>query len=128
VPDELLTIGELARRTGRRPSSIRYYEQIGLLPTPMRVGGQRRYRPDLVETMTVIEVARRAGLRLEQIKAVLGPGLGAMETIAELRRVTAARLRLLTAEIARAEQARAWLESASACQCPSLKQCPLFGA
>ena len=43
-PDDgpLLTIGTVAAMTGRSTSAIRYYEQIGLLPEPVRVGGRRR--------------------------------------------------------------------------------------
>jgi hypothetical protein len=43
-----LTIGEVARRAGVATSSIRYYERIDLLPPPERVGGQRRYRTDVL--------------------------------------------------------------------------------
>ena len=39
----MLTIGEVARKAGLRPSAIRYYEDAELLPKPERVGGQRRY-------------------------------------------------------------------------------------
>jgi DNA-binding transcriptional MerR regulator len=55
-----LTIGEVARRAGKRASSIRYYESIGLLPTPRRVGGQRRYATETLRTLAVIDVAQRA--------------------------------------------------------------------
>ena len=41
--DGLLTIGELARRAGVTTSALRYYEELGLLPAPARVSGQRRY-------------------------------------------------------------------------------------
>jgi len=40
-----MTIGTVAAQTGRRPSAIRYYEQIGLLPPAARVGGRRVYGP-----------------------------------------------------------------------------------
>ncbi len=40
-----LTIGDVAQRTQKRASSIRYYEAIGLLPEPLRVNGRRRYQP-----------------------------------------------------------------------------------
>src|SRR5215831_17802184 len=59
VPDPegapLLTIGAVAAMTGRSTSAIRYYEQIGLLPEPVRVGGRRRYDPATVRTLAVIE-------------------------------------------------------------------------
>src|SRR5438876_473357 len=38
-----LSIGEVARRTGIRPSALRYYEEVGLLPRVPRIGGRRRY-------------------------------------------------------------------------------------
>ena len=126
MPDELLTIGELARRAGRRPSSIRYYEQIGVLPEPARVGGQRRYRPDAVRALEVIDTARRAGLSLAEIRAVLGAGPGEADAMPEFRRIAAGRLAAVTAAIERALAVRAWLEHASGCQCPSLGECPLF--
>jgi DNA-binding transcriptional MerR regulator len=122
VHDELLTIGELARRSGRRASSIRYYEQIGLLPEPIRISGQRRYRQDPLRALAVIHVAQHAGLSLEQIKPVLaGP-----DPVAELRRAAARKLPEATAAIERAVLARDWLELAALCQCSDLHECPLF--
>jgi MerR family transcriptional regulator, redox-sensitive transcriptional activator SoxR len=50
---EMLGIGELARRTGLRPSAIRYYESLGLL-TAYRRGSWRSYTPDAVEHLEVI--------------------------------------------------------------------------
>ena len=42
---DVLTIGDLARRTGTAPSALRYYEELGLLHPATRVSGQRRYPP-----------------------------------------------------------------------------------
>ena len=127
MPDQLLTIGELARRTGRRASSIRYYEQIGLLPEPGRVGGQRRYQPDSVRTLAVIDTAQRAGLSLDEIKALLGAGQGSRDAVEELRSIAARKVPQVTAMIERAVLVRNWLEQASRCECPTLEECPLFG-
>jgi MerR family redox-sensitive transcriptional activator SoxR len=126
VPDELLTIGELARRAGRRTSSIRYYEEIGLLPEPVRVGGQRRYPPGTARTLAAIAAAQRAGLSLQEIAAVLGATPGEHDAIEEFRRVAAAKLPQATAAIERATAARDWLEHAAACQCLTLQECALF--
>ena len=57
--DRSMTIGAVAAQAGRRPSSIRYYEQIGLLPRPDRVSGRRVYGPDTVRTLAVIETRQR---------------------------------------------------------------------
>jgi MerR family redox-sensitive transcriptional activator SoxR len=127
VPDELLTIGELARRAGRRTSSIRYYEEIGLLPVPVRVGGQRRYSAGTARTLAAIATAQRAGLSLGEIKAVFGAAPGEHDAIEEFRRVAAAKLPQATAAVERATAAREWLEHAAACECLTLEECSLLG-
>jgi DNA-binding transcriptional MerR regulator len=126
VPDELLTIGELARRTSRRTSSIRYYEQIGLLPEPVRVGGRRRYREQTVRTLTVVDTAQRAGLALSEIRTLLTAVPGESAAIEELRGIAERKLPELEATIERAVLVRRWLEAAARCECPSLDECCLF--
>jgi MerR family redox-sensitive transcriptional activator SoxR len=125
VPDEL-TIGELARRTARRPSSIRYYEEIGLLPEPARVGGRRRYPEETVRTLTVVDTAQRAGLTLEEIRVLLTAAADDGDATEELRRVAERKLPELEATIERAVLVRRWLEAAARCECPSLDDCCLF--
>jgi MerR family transcriptional regulator, redox-sensitive transcriptional activator SoxR len=127
VSDDLLTIGELARRAGRRTSSIRYYEEIGLLPEPVRVTGQRRYPAGTVRALAAIAAAQRAGLSLQEIKAVFGAAPGEHDAIEEFRRVAAAKLPQAAAAIERATAAREWLERAVACECPTLEECSLLG-
>ena len=53
-----MTIGEVARRAGLRPSAVRYYERIGLLPSPPRIGGQRRYESGVLQRLAVIRGAK----------------------------------------------------------------------
>ncbi len=124
--DELLTIGELARRSGRRASAIRYYEEIGVLPSPVRVGGKRRYEPVTARALTVIDVAQRAGLALEEIKTLLQSPTGSGEAIERLRLVAEQRLPELRARIERARLVERWLEAAARCECPDLDACCLF--
>jgi MerR family redox-sensitive transcriptional activator SoxR len=122
-----MTIGTVAALTGRRPSSIRYYEQIGLLPPARRVGGRRVYGPDVVRTLAVIETGQRAGLTLGEIGALLSASPGGQDATGRLRELAARKLPEITALIARTEIVRGWLESAARCECPSLDDCPLFG-
>jgi MerR family transcriptional regulator, redox-sensitive transcriptional activator SoxR len=123
---ELLTIGEVSRLTGRAASSIRYYERLGLLAAPPRVGGRRRYSPAVLRTLAVIDTAQRAGLTLEEIGLLLtGSGDDAAAT-ERLREVAVRKLPEISALIERAELVRRWLEAAAACTCPSLDDCPLF--
>ena len=126
MPDELLTIGELARRTARRTSSIRYYEEIGLLPEPVRVGGRRRYPEQTVRTLTVVDTAQRAGLALSEIRTLLTAAPGDSAAIEELRGIAERKLPELEATIERAVLMRRWLEAAARCECPSLDECCLF--
>jgi len=120
-----LTIGELAAASGRTPSSIRYYESIGLLPAPARSSGRRRYPPETVRTLAVVDVAQRAGLSLNEIAVLLESTSGAVD---ELRAIAERRLPELQASIERATLVRDWLECAARCECPDLDACPLFEA
>jgi MerR family redox-sensitive transcriptional activator SoxR len=121
-----LAIGELARLAGKRPSVIRYYEQIGLLPPPVRVSGKRRYDPGTVRTLTVIDTAQRAGLTLDEIKVLLSASPDDKSAIDRLREVADRKLPEITALLERTELVRGWLECAARCECPDLDECPLF--
>src|SRR5438093_7185495 len=71
MPARGLTVGELARQAGLRPSAIRYYESAGLLPAPVRVSGWRRYDATVLERLAVIELAKQAGFTLAEIRTLL---------------------------------------------------------
>jgi len=60
----LLSISEVASQIGLRPSAIRYYEQIGILPPAQRVSGQRRYDVTALHRLVVIQRARQTGFTL----------------------------------------------------------------
>jgi MerR family transcriptional regulator, redox-sensitive transcriptional activator SoxR len=121
-----LAIGEVARLAGKRPSSIRYYEQIGLLPETPRVSGKRVYDMDTVRTLAVIETGQRAGLTLEEIRTLLAASPDDAVAVERLREVAERKLPEITALIERSQLVRDWLECAARCECPSLDQCPLF--
>jgi MerR family redox-sensitive transcriptional activator SoxR len=121
-----LTIGELARRAGRRPSTIRYYESVGVLPEPERVNGRRRYPPEAVRRLAVIDTAQRGGLSLEEITELLGSSPEDPATMERLRGIAERKLPELEAVIERAQLVRRWLRQAAACRCPSLDDCRLF--
>jgi MerR family redox-sensitive transcriptional activator SoxR len=128
-PTELMSIGDLAQRVGRSASSIRYYEQIGLLPAPARQYGQRRYDADAIRQLTVIGAAQRAGLTLDDIRALLDAARGDdSAAIERLRQVAERKLPELTAMIERSMVVRDWLRAAAECECPSLYDCALFDA
>jgi MerR family redox-sensitive transcriptional activator SoxR len=63
-----LYISEVARQVGLRPSAIRYYEQIGLLPPAQRRGKQRRYDTTALYRLAIIQRARQLGFTLDEIR------------------------------------------------------------
>jgi MerR family redox-sensitive transcriptional activator SoxR len=122
-----MTIGAVAAQAGRRPSSIRYYEQIGLLPPAARVSGRRVYGPDVVRTLAVIETGQRAGLTLDEIRDLLSATPDDQAAIERLRELAIRKLPQVKELIERTEIVRDWLEAAARCECPTLDECPLFG-
>src|SRR5215472_16683896 len=65
-----LSISDLAHQMRLRPSAIRYYEKLGVLPSPERVSGQRRYDRTVLYRLAVIQQAREAGFALDEIRAL----------------------------------------------------------
>ena len=63
-----LTISQVARQIRLRPSAIRYYERIGLLPPAERVSGQRRYDATVLYRLAIIQRARQLGFTLSEIR------------------------------------------------------------
>src|ERR1700758_677554 len=81
-----LTIGEVSRRAGVAATTLRYYEQIGLIPAPARLGGQRRYDGSVLTRLEVIRLCKSAGVALEEIQALFAaaaPGRPASPALAE---------------------------------------------
>ena len=128
---DLLTIGAVARASGKSASSVRYYERIGLIPPPPRAGGQRRYPAAVLRTLAVIETAQRAGLTLDEIRPLVAPSPGDQaagdQAVGErLRQVATAKLPEARALSERAGLVLRWLEAAAGCTCASLDDCELF--
>src|SRR5690242_20032780 len=120
---EELAIGEVARRAGVRPSALRYYESIGLLPAPRRINGRRRYNPSIVQLLSVIHLAQQAGFSMAEIQ-ILFHGFAADTLPGERWRPLAEhKLKEVDALIARAQQMRQILENLLDCGCLNLEEC-----
>ena len=126
MPAELLTIGQVAKRAGLNTSHIRFYESVGVLPEPERVSGQRRYREEILHRLSIIDVAQRAGLSLEEIAPLTGPGNRRADASEHIRALADEKLPRIDALIARARAVRQWLEVAQHCDCTSVDVCGLF--
>jgi MerR family transcriptional regulator, redox-sensitive transcriptional activator SoxR len=125
--DAKLTIGQVAARAGLNVSAIRYYEAKGLLPEAPRMGGQRRYSEDVFARLRVIDVAKRAGFSLDDIRVLLSSADAGEPTHALLQELAERKLPEVEELIDRAQAVRAWLKTATACGCASLDVCVLFG-
>ncbi|OCB37461.1 MerR family transcriptional regulator [Mycobacterium malmoense] len=115
-----LTIGEVARRAGVAATTLRYYEQIGLLPTPGRLGGQRRYDDSVLARLEVIRLCKSAGFALEEIQLLFAddaPGRPASRALAQ------AKLAEIDAQLESLARARAVIEWGMRCTCPSIDSC-----
>src|SRR5579863_839327 len=83
--EELLTRGELAKRTDCNIETVRYYEQVGLMPPPPRSeGGHRLYGQDLVKRLMFIRRSRDLGFTIEEIRGLLRLVDGRKYTCAEV--------------------------------------------
>ena len=70
--ERYIGIGELARESGCKPETVRYYERIGLLPSALRnEGNQRRYTHTSIRRLTFIRHARDFGFTIEAVRELL---------------------------------------------------------
>ncbi|MBO3748601.1 MerR family transcriptional regulator [Streptosporangiaceae bacterium NEAU-GS5] len=121
--DRFLSIGELAHRVGVATSALRYYEELGLLPAPVRVSGQRRYQESAVELVGIILLLRDVGFSLAEQKALMGSGDLDLD---EWRRLAQRKLAELDEQIAKAQTAREAIQHALRCPHDDFTLCPNF--
>ncbi len=122
-----LTIGRLAESGGVGVETIRFYQRRGLLETPTRDGGIRRYGTKHVRCLRFIRRAQAAGFTLEEIKELLD--LDAGTDRARARELAAKRVQALTSKIAEVEIARDALQRLSrACGDDSAGPCPIIAS
>jgi MerR family redox-sensitive transcriptional activator SoxR len=108
---DLMTIGDAAERAGVATSTIRYYERRGLLAADARESGQRRFREDTLRRLVFIGMLQDAGLALDDIAGILNA-----QTVTEWKVIAARRLEVLDEEIAKLNDARAYLAGALMCR------------
>jgi MerR family redox-sensitive transcriptional activator SoxR len=118
-----LAIGEVARRAGIRPSALRYYESIGLLPAPKRVSGRRRYDESVVQMLRVIQLAQQSGFTVAEIQTLLHGFAPDTPPAARWRPLAQHKIAELDALIERAQRMRRILETGLNCGCLRLEDC-----
>jgi len=125
--EELLSIGDAARRAGVPASTLRYWERAGLLPAPQRVGGKRRYDAEDLRRLQVVVLAKQLGFSLAEIRLILS-GISAKSPPPQLWRELAARkLPEVERTLNEARVMKEMLETGMRCECLTLEDC-LAGA
>ncbi len=118
-----MTIGEVARRAGVRTSALRYYEEVGVLPTAERVSGQRRFDEAVLARLAVVRLAQDLGFSVAEIRALVD-GFDETGASADRWRELATR-KLAEVEVLMAQAARmkGLLEESLGCGCLTLDGC-----
>lgn len=124
---DLLTIGDVARRSGVATSALRFYETKGLIRSERTAGNQRRYERSTIRIVSVIKAAQRLGVGLDEIAERLDtlPSRGAPTAAdwAEMARGWQVRL---DDRIAALQRLRDNLTGCIGCGCLSMERCALW--
>jgi MerR family transcriptional regulator, redox-sensitive transcriptional activator SoxR len=123
-----LPIGTVAGRYGVPATTLRYWEQIGLLPAQERVAGQRRYDLDAVRRIKFIRMAARAGLSLDDIRTLLAGHADHSPTFTDWATAARDQLAAIDRRIADLGHLRATIEDCLACGCQNARRCQLLTA
>ena len=121
----MLTIGKLGQAAGVKVPTIRYYEQIGLLPEPDRsAGNQRLYPTSALDRLAFIRHARELGFPLEAIRDLLGLSDRPDQSCAAVDAIAQTQLAAVRARIARLTALEAELERMiGQCACGTISDC-----
>lgn len=117
-----LDIGDVVQRSGVAASTLRYYEDKGLIASIGRRGLRRQYGRDILERLALISLGRTAGFSLEEIAAMFAPDGGPQLD----RERLASKADELDQTIRRLRTLREGLRHAAACPAPSHMECPSF--
>ena len=117
-----LDIGEVAQRAGIPASTLRFYEEKGLVASVGRRGLRRQYDRDVLERLALIALGRSAGFSLDEIARMFAPG-GKLQID---RPMLVNKADELDVTIRRLAAMRDGLRHAAACRAPSHMECPTF--
>ncbi|KVG77469.1 helix-turn-helix domain-containing protein [Burkholderia ubonensis] len=117
-----LDIADVARHAGLPASTLRYYEEKGLIASNGRRGLRRQYDQAVLQRLALIALGREAGFSLDEIGAMFGAGGEPEIDRAKLD----AKADELDRTIRRLSAVRDGLRHAAACPAPSHLQCPSF--
>ncbi len=119
---KFLDIGEVAARTGLKPSALRYYEEAGLIASVSRHGLRRQFPPEVLLQLKVIAIAKSAGFSLGEIAGMFGRN-GMPDLPRNLWRQKA---EAIDRQIDELTALRETLRHVADCPAPSHIECPTF--
>lgn len=123
----LLSVGDVAKRSGVVTSTLHYYETERLITSSRTAGNQRRYPRDVLRRLGVIKAAQRVGIPLAEIREALDTlPRDKAPSDADWRRLATGWQENLNDRIHRLELLRDRLTGCIGCGCLSVKACPLF--
>ncbi|MEM9502298.1 MAG: redox-sensitive transcriptional activator SoxR [Pseudomonadota bacterium] len=125
--NDLIPIGEMARRTGLSVSAIRFYEEKGLIEAIRTSGNQRRFLRSDIRRVSFILIAQQLGLSLEDIEHELAKlPHGRTPTARDWQAISTSIRSHLDERIAQLERTRDRLDGCIGCGCLSLKKCAIY--
>src|SRR5262249_656490 len=120
----LLSISEIARQAGLRPSAIRYYEQRRILPPARRMSGQRRYEMGAVDQLSVLPRGPGAGFSPDEIRRLFTGFRRSTPVSARWQKIAARKQAELDLEIQRIQSMKDLLTRLqSGCRCETVSEC-----
>lgn len=126
-PTRMLSIGQIAARTGLSVSALRFYEEQGLIHPGRNAGGQRRFQRADLRRVSFILIAQKFGFTLPEIRAELDRlPAGRAPTKRDWERISRHFGQVLDARIAAMQRLRDRLDGCIGCGCLSLKSCALY--
>lgn len=117
-----MDIAEVARRSGVPASTLRFYEEKGLIASAGRAGLRRTFAPGVLDELALVALGQAAGFSLDEIRSMLTPG---GEPRID-RRKLAAKADEVDQTVARLRAMSRGLRHAAACRAPSHLECPTF--
>jgi MerR family redox-sensitive transcriptional activator SoxR len=124
--DDLLTIGDVSRRSGVAASALRFYEERGLIDSERAGSGHRRYPRSVLRRIAFIVFAQRVGLTLDEIAAELAKlPPDRAPTRRDWSRLSRGWTTRIEERIAELERLKAGLTECIGCGCLSLDRCKL---
>lgn len=118
---KFLDIGEVAERSGIRPSALRYYEEAGLIHSVSRHGLRRQFPPEVLLQLKLIAMGKSAGFSLDEIAGMFG-----RNGMPDLPREVRAKAVAIDRQIHELSALRDTLRHVADCPAPSHMECPTF--